>query len=201
VYSLRKTVLLLIIALLLASPVLVSAESTLFKVPAGGYYPVTVSMNSGDRLDYSFQVSSWRGTDEIAFSIRDPNGNSVVSLGRVGGYSGSYTASSSGSYTMYFDNGFSIITEKDVSLNYGVTPAPIPGVLSAPTLGSITSLAWILVVLAVIAMVVGIAKVASGSGRSSTSAAVSITQNRFCRYCGSRVGDGVFCPSCGRSLA
>lgn len=86
-----------------------NADSTTFLVPPGNYYAITTRpMNEGDRMEYTFTISGGTGND-IAFSVKDAQGNLVVNAERVSRqYSGQFTASHSGSYYLYFDNSFSL---------------------------------------------------------------------------------------------
>ena len=101
------------------------ADSVTLTVKPGQSTNVSVELLAGDSVDYSFTASSWRGADEIGFTIVSSSGYVVFDAGRVKQYTGSYTAISAGTYYLTFDNSFSLITSKTVSANYSVTPAAV----------------------------------------------------------------------------
>ncbi|KPV64702.1 MAG: emp24/gp25L/p24 family/GOLD [Candidatus Bathyarchaeota archaeon BA2] len=63
------------------------------------------------------------GGNDIDFYITDPNGNTILRYDRATQTSFSFTASTTGTYTMHFDNSFSIISSKSVTLSYSISKA------------------------------------------------------------------------------
>jgi hypothetical protein len=81
------------------------------------------NVNSGYKITGSFQVTGGSGND-IKFWITDPEGNTILNLGTVSkGTSFDFTASKSGIYILHFDNSFSLISSKVVSLTYNLDTA------------------------------------------------------------------------------
>jgi len=102
----------------------VYAQTVVLTVPPRYAYDAWLELTSGDEIDYSFSVTSWRGADEIGFAITDFSGNTVFFYaGRVSQYSGSFAVPSTGVYALRFDNSFSFITTKYVALTYSVNSA------------------------------------------------------------------------------
>lgn len=70
----------------------------------------------------SISVSGGSGND-INLYVTNPNGNTILSYDRATQTSFSFTASTTGSYTMHFDNSFSWFSSKSVTLNYTIAEA------------------------------------------------------------------------------
>jgi len=82
----------------------------------------TVGLSEGDKVSGSITVSGGTGND-INFYVTDPNGNTILRYDRASQTSFSFTASTTGTYTMHFDNTFSIFSSKSVTLDYTITKA------------------------------------------------------------------------------
>lgn len=125
---------------------LVVTES--FTVAPFKYIIWSFELSPGWGFDVYFTVRG--GNDDINFYIEDPYGNTIYNAGRVSGrHSYSFTAQTTGVYSLYFDNSFSFITSKLVF------------VTSKPTLeiaGSITSanIDKVLIAIGLISVAVGI---------------------------------------------
>ena len=106
----RKQVLLsvLTIVLLLSLMTLAHCTTQTFSVPKLTEYTTTLSLNQNDYISGSIVVAGGV-SNAINFYITDPKGNNVVSYNDVTQVSFSFTASTTGNYTVYFDNreGFS----------------------------------------------------------------------------------------------
>ena len=88
-------------------------------VEPGSAMTATVNMSKGAVVEGYMTVRG--GNDDIRFYIKDSYGSKVLDIDRVRGrYDFSYTATSEGFHTMYFDNGFSFITSKQVYLHHRV---------------------------------------------------------------------------------
>jgi hypothetical protein len=133
----------------------VYAESLSLNVRAGTSYTVTVLLNQGDTLSFSFEVyNPQRYSDVIdfslAFAVGCPclGGYVEVSQSGVRSYTSSYTPDHYyGNYYLIFDN-FAYNLDKTVSLTYSISAPPGPGFwhyLSEP------GVAWLL-----LAVVMGI---------------------------------------------
>lgn len=78
------------------------------------------NLDTGQKFSGSLSISGGSGND-INFRITDPQGTTILDLGRVSqGKSFDFTAQASGAYTFYFDNTFSLLSTKTVSLTYGI---------------------------------------------------------------------------------
>ncbi len=80
---------------------------------------LTINMSKGAVFEGYLTVRG--GNDDVRFYIKDSYGNTVLDINRVNArYDFSYTATSEGFHTAYFDNSFSIITSKQVFIHYRV---------------------------------------------------------------------------------
>jgi len=106
------------------------------------------NLSEGDKFSGSLSISGGANND-IDFWITDPNGNTIVNLGRISqGTTFEFTAQKSGAYTFHFDNGFSLFSSKTVSLSYDIQFAsPINPFL-------LTTIGLIIVVVVLIILVV-----------------------------------------------
>lgn len=78
------------------------------------------NLKTGQRFTGSLAISGGSGND-IDFSITDPQGTTILNLGRVSqGRSFDFTAQASGAYTFHFGNGFSLLSSKTVNLTYDI---------------------------------------------------------------------------------
>ncbi len=107
-------------------------------------------LNKGDKVSGSITVSGGTGND-IDFYVTDPNGNAILRYDRVTQTSFSFTASTTGTYTMHFDNSFSIFSSKSVTLDCTVSEA------SKAILGLAPELFFLLVIIIVIVIVAVVA--------------------------------------------
>jgi hypothetical protein len=91
-------------------------QTQTISVPARQVYTLTMpDVRTGQTIEGSFDVVG--GNSDIGFRLRTPDGGSLVSIGRVAGsYSFRYTASLDGTYALVFDNSFSLLTPKNVTV-------------------------------------------------------------------------------------
>ena len=61
--------------------------------------------------------------NDINFFVTDPKGNSILRYDRATRTSFSFTASMTGTYVLHFDNSFSIISSKSVTLSHRISRA------------------------------------------------------------------------------
>jgi hypothetical protein len=99
---------------------LISAyASETFTVPNLQTNVRTISLKEGDSVTGSITVSGGSGND-VNFYATDPNSNTILRLDRTTQTSFSFSATTTGTYTMIFDNTFSLISSKTVTLDYSV---------------------------------------------------------------------------------
>ena len=101
-------------------------------------YMLIFDLDKREKFSGSLAISGGANND-INFWITNPSGNTIVNLGRISqGTTFEFTAQESGAYTFYFDNTFSLISWKTVSLSYDISrPAPF-------------DIGWILIVIGVL---------------------------------------------------
>lgn len=121
---------------------------------------LTFNLNDGQKFTGSLAVSGGSGND-IDFWITDPQGTTILNLGRVSqGKTFEFTAQVSGAYTFHFSNTFSLFSSKTVNLSYDI---------SNPILGGI-DFSLLLIIIAVIILAIALVVLAIMlSHRKSTS--------------------------------
>jgi len=88
---------------------------------AGSACTLTFNLNNGEKVSGSISISGGSAND-INFYVTNPAGAQIYNAGRVtGGTTFSFTADSSGAYTLHFDNGFSLLSSKQVTVSYDVS--------------------------------------------------------------------------------
>lgn len=103
-----------------ATPTPVPYTVTKVQIPAGSASTVQVTVAQGALLEGSFTVDR-----DINFAVLAPGGAAAYDPGRVKGtHLFSVVAPAEGAYTLRFDNRFSIITRKQVDLQYRVRTSP-----------------------------------------------------------------------------
>jgi hypothetical protein len=87
-------------------------------VPPGQFSTVTLDgVRAGQTLEGYFVAHG--GNDDVGFQIQSPSGGYLVRIGRVSGRDDfHYRAPADGPYVLVFDNSFSIITSKTVTVEY-----------------------------------------------------------------------------------
>ena len=128
---------LIFVILLVAMTGYAKAGTETFTVPASQEVVRTVGLSAGDK------VSGGSGND-INFYVTDPDGNTILRYDRATQTSFSFTASTTGTYTLHFDNSFSWFSSKSVTLDYTITK---------PILGLAPELFYLLVIIVVIVIV------------------------------------------------
>jgi hypothetical protein len=140
-YAKKPTTLLLVtFALLLGA---VYAVET-FTVPPSQQVVRAISLKEGDIVSGTITASGGSGKD-INFYVTDPHYVEVLRYDRATHASFSFVATLSGTYTMHFDNSFSWISGKSVTLDYSVKTS---------ILGMPQDIFYIILALIIIAVVV-----------------------------------------------
>ena len=86
------------------------------------------NLETGQKFTGSLAISGGSGND-IDFLIADPQGTTIVNMGRVSqGRNFDFTAQESGAYTFHFSNSFSLLSSKTVSLTYDIGLPSVFGV-------------------------------------------------------------------------
>ena len=96
------------------------AGTETFTVPPPQEIVRTISLDEGDKVSGSINVSGGSGND-INFYVTNPNGDTILTYDRTTQTCFSFTASTAGSYTMHFDNSFTVFSSKTVTLDYTIT--------------------------------------------------------------------------------
>ena len=160
----------------------------------------TVGLSSGDSVSGSFSASS-----AINFQVTDPNGNILVTYDRIVSTSFSFSASMTGTYTMTFDNSFSLITSKTVTLDYSVHPAVagVPENTWLPTLlliGIVAFVVFLLIVIVFVGVAVRHSRARQGISNSPV-ASNRVLPTKSCPVCNKPISSGNnFCPHCAADL-
>jgi hypothetical protein len=82
----------------------------------------SIGLSEGDKVSGSLSVVGGSGND-VNFYVTDPNANTIIRYDGITQTSFSFSASMTGTYTMHFDNSFSLFSSKSVTLDYSVTKA------------------------------------------------------------------------------
>lgn len=145
-FAISAIVLLLFTVIGTASIVYASHVET-FTVDAGYSQLFTLNLSDKDKISGSISVSGGSGND-INFWVTNPQGAKILDFGRVSqGTSFQFTADGSGAYTLHFDNGFSLLSSKVVTLSYDAQT------LVSNTVGSVIWIVVAVVVILVIALI------------------------------------------------
>jgi hypothetical protein len=120
------------------------------QVSPGYQQMVSFNLSVGQKFTGSLAITGGSGND-INFWVTDPQGSTILNLGRVSlGRTFGFTAESSGAYTLHFDNSFSLISSKAVTLTYDLSLPTVLGLDFGVLLIIITVVVILLVVIAVL---------------------------------------------------
>ena len=111
-------ILCLVLSLLIIPSVYAGSET--FTVPQSIEVVRTVGLAEGEKVFGSITVTGGSGND-IDFYVTDPNGNTILRYDRATQTSFSFTASTTGIFTMHFNNWFSVFSSKSVRLDYSIS--------------------------------------------------------------------------------
>jgi hypothetical protein len=120
----KKFLLITLSVILVLSFTTVACCLQTFTVPARSTSTVTLPLNQGDAVEGNITVTGGLNND-VNFNITDPNGETVVSYSLVTQTPFSFQAETTGDYTLIFDNTFSLLTSRSVTLDYLVKPATL----------------------------------------------------------------------------
>ena len=127
----NKPIFVLIVFLMLLGSLTVFVYAEMFTVPPLGEQTVTVNLNQGDSVKGTVSVTGGTGTG-VDFMVSDPNGNELLSYNYTSYTAFSFSASTTGVYTLSFDNSFcSCVGGKNVTLTYSINDKTAPGDLTA----------------------------------------------------------------------
>jgi hypothetical protein len=116
----------MVLPLIILSPLANAANVRTVEVNALSWATLTYNLNNGQTFSGSLSITG--GGNDINFWVTDPEGTTILGLGRViQGRSFEFTAQKNGAYILHFDNGFSWFTAKTVTLTYNVGTSPIFG--------------------------------------------------------------------------
>ena len=145
------TLALLVFSVVLSVPVN-AATVQQCNASAGAQCTLTFNLNNGDKVSGSVSISGGSAND-VNFYITNPSGGQIYNAGRInGGTTFSFTADTSGAYILHFDNSFSLLASKQVTVSYDVTsnggggiPEFPPQVLTATLLALIIGISYLVV--------------------------------------------------------
>ncbi len=101
------------------TPTPVPFTNITFKVPNGDSHAMPIDLSVGDRLEFRFESDL-----DIRFVIQGPDNSNIRDFGRVESLGNhEITAESPGTHELFFDNGFSVLTSKTVTVVYRIVPA------------------------------------------------------------------------------
>jgi len=104
-----------------------SKEVETVSVPAGSVQSITFNLSKDAKFQGSLAVSGGSGND-INFWVSNPTGDHIISKRGVSvGGNFQFTADEDGAYTLFFDNSFSIISSKIVTLTYDIENPALGG--------------------------------------------------------------------------
>ena len=94
--------------------------------PAGSQCTLTFNLNNGDKVSGSISITGGSSND-VNFYVTNPSGAKIYDAGRVtDGTSFTFNADTSGAYILHFDNSFSLLSGKQVTVSYDVSSGGIP---------------------------------------------------------------------------
>lgn len=141
----KRIVVLLVLAFIVSAT---ASQMEILHVDPLTMLTFTVNMNAGDSFVGSLSISGGSGND-VDFWIKNPSGDTIADLGRVHeGTSFEFSAARSGAYSLNFDNSFSLLSSKSVTLSYDIHAAN-------PLQNPATILGIIIVVLVILGVLLG----------------------------------------------
>ncbi|MEJ2242815.1 MAG: emp24/gp25L/p24 family protein [Candidatus Bathyarchaeota archaeon] len=118
----------LLIILLLSVEIITAEEMELISVSAGGRSTFAINLEVGQKCWGTISIEG-ESENDIDFYIQNPEGITIIELGRVSqGDIFEFKAQEAGSYVLNFDNYFSSIGSKVITLTYKLSLTPIVGI-------------------------------------------------------------------------
>lgn len=143
-----RIALILLVAMLTFALPAHAAQVQNCSVQPGAQCTITFNLNNGDQVSGSISVTGGSGND-VNFWITSPSGATIYNAGRIsGGTTFSLSANQSGAYIVHFDNSFSLLSSKQVTLSYDVSSTIIPG--TSPTTSYIVLIAVVILLVALV---------------------------------------------------
>ena len=129
-------------------------------------------LNDGDKMKYTAYVNGGNN-DDVLLDVKNPYGGSIGQKGKITeSYSSTIYADTDGYYVFEFDNSISLLSRKQITLNYDIIKKPIVSniIPSNSNSGSSSSSFGVLLmfggVVVVIIIVAAVWKIVSGSKNS-----------------------------------
>jgi hypothetical protein len=201
----RKSLSLAVLSIILLSAVITMVyASETFTVPNLSQSSKTIYLGDSDSVSGTVSVSGGSGND-INFYVTDANGKTVLSYSHVTHTDFSFTATWAGSYKMTFDNTFSLLSGKSVTLSYSVQTGILG--MSQSTFFGIIGVVAVLAVIGYVLRRLFLKPNVNSIPRSQTASTIiqstpqTKTERSLCPYCGTqRQNDAAFCRNCGKAL-
>ncbi len=122
-----------VLAIVFLSIPIASAYDETFNVTAGNNHLVYLGLYKGQSVSGFFAVEG--GNKDIIFTVYNPSNQQVISFGQTQGTNFQFDAYYEGLYTIAFDNSFSAVTSKTITLQYTISsPTPTPSPTAQPTM-------------------------------------------------------------------
>lgn len=142
----------LLLSLILAFAIVQASQVKTVQVSPLSEATLVFNLDDGDKFAGSLSITGGGGND-IDFRITDPQGTTVLGLGRVSqGRTFEFTAQASGAYTFHFGNTFSLISSKTVTMSYDISKPILGGGFDSNSLLIIIGVIIIVIVIVVLAV-------------------------------------------------
>jgi len=125
------------------------ASTETFTVPPLQEITRILELKEGEIVSGSITVSGGSGND-INFYVTNPKGDIILRYDRTTDVDFSFTATISGTYIMHFDNSFSIISSKTITLSYSIKTS----ILGVPQDVFLLFLVLVIALIAIVSIIV-----------------------------------------------
>ena len=197
-YTKRQLLIFFILTAIVSSLMIGVANAETFTVSPFQEVTRSLGLNARDKVTGIISVRGGGGND-VDFYVTDPNGNTILRRNRVTHTSFSFTASTTGTYTLHFDNSFSWFSSKTVTLNYSIGK-PMSLVPWSFLFFLIVAII-IVVVVAIVAVVYAVTKRKPAPKKAIAPISQPQPITRICPKCGQVLTEEAkFCPKCGKKL-
>ena len=123
----KKVSFLLFVSLIILSSLICGVRAETFTVPPLQEITRDLDLKEENKVEGEISVIGGTGND-INFYVTDPTGDIIINQPRVTHTEFSFTASIDGIYTLHFDNTFSLISSKSVTLDYSISGPGFPAI-------------------------------------------------------------------------